>query len=58
MVVGKEFLIRVGGGVVEFIYTDIIVVIRSRPLSQLGRIERLDTDKKMLDICRFSAIHI
>ena len=43
---------------VEFIHTDVVIVFLCRPLGQFCRIEGLDADKKMFNICRFSAIHI
>ena len=58
MIVGKKLLLGICGGVVELIHADIIVVIRCRPLGQFCRIKGLDTDKKMLNVCRLSAIHI
>ena len=43
---------------VEFIHADVIVEIRGCPLRQTGRIEGLDADKQVIDVRRFSSIHV
>ena len=50
LVVGKEFLVRGGSGVVDFIDDDVVIGIRRRLFPPFLRVKGLDGEKKVAEI--------